>query len=216
MDKPLHKVTGFVTRGSGRAAELLVFRHPNAGIHLPAGTVEANEAPAAAVVREVRKETGGEAHNPALIATESTDLDGGARAAATSARLLGGPSEASGALGPTLRRGQPCRLLDVVAGFAEVSIEGVDLDKDPPKVLRRYTGWLPQQCLTTRLERNHYHLTAAGLTTRQATAASWSHWAEGRFSFECFWTVLADASDLVGPQQQWLELCRDRLTAATT
>jgi 8-oxo-dGTP pyrophosphatase MutT (NUDIX family) len=49
----LDKVTAFVTRSGDFGVELLLFRHPNEGIQLPAGTVEEGEAPAAAVIREV-------------------------------------------------------------------------------------------------------------------------------------------------------------------
>src|SRR5262245_62334075 len=57
-DATVHKVTGFVTRGRRELRELLVFRHPSAGIQLPAGTVEPGEAIEVAVVREVQEETG--------------------------------------------------------------------------------------------------------------------------------------------------------------
>jgi len=58
-DSPaLHKVTAFITRGSGPAAELLVFRHPAAGIQLPAGTVEPGERFEVAALREAREESG--------------------------------------------------------------------------------------------------------------------------------------------------------------
>lgn len=43
--------------GSG-APEILVFQHPEAGLQVPAGTVEAGEAPEAAVLREVLEEAG--------------------------------------------------------------------------------------------------------------------------------------------------------------
>jgi 8-oxo-dGTP pyrophosphatase MutT (NUDIX family) len=54
----LGKVTAFVTRGVGAAAELLVFRHGRSGVQVPAGTVEEGESAEAAVVREVAEETG--------------------------------------------------------------------------------------------------------------------------------------------------------------
>ena len=49
----LEKVTAFVTRERTAWGELLLFRHPFAGIQLPAGTVEPGESPDEAVVREV-------------------------------------------------------------------------------------------------------------------------------------------------------------------
>ena len=54
----LEKVTAFVTRQSPCGQELLLFRHPHAGIQLPAGTVEEGETPEQAVLREAMEETG--------------------------------------------------------------------------------------------------------------------------------------------------------------
>lgn len=51
------KAFAYITRGM----DLLVFRHPDfpeAGIQIPAGTIEAGEAPDAAVMREAFEETG--------------------------------------------------------------------------------------------------------------------------------------------------------------
>ena len=54
----LEKVTAFVTRPGPMGLELLCFQHPNAGIQLPARTVEPGEEPAEAALREVREEAG--------------------------------------------------------------------------------------------------------------------------------------------------------------
>lgn len=54
----LEKVTAFVLPPGEARREVLVFRHPTAGVQLPAGTVEEGEAPEAAVLREVFEETG--------------------------------------------------------------------------------------------------------------------------------------------------------------
>jgi len=65
MDRSTTKVTkvlAYVTRDSAAGSrELLVFDHrdfPEAGIQVPAGTVNAGELPEVAVTREVEEETG--------------------------------------------------------------------------------------------------------------------------------------------------------------
>ena len=58
IDKFLPKVTAFVTRTGQDGTKLLLFRHPNAGIQIPAGTVEEGEMLEQAALREVAEETG--------------------------------------------------------------------------------------------------------------------------------------------------------------
>ena len=54
----MQKVTAFIIRKDQEKKALLLFRHPYAGIQIPAGTVEENETPEQAVRREVLEETG--------------------------------------------------------------------------------------------------------------------------------------------------------------
>ena len=56
--KLVHKAVAAVVRGDGAGAELLVFRHPLAGVQLPKGTVEPGETPAEGVLRELEEESG--------------------------------------------------------------------------------------------------------------------------------------------------------------
>src|SRR5262245_41066280 len=58
MTSIIEKVTAFVTRKSVTGYDVVLFRHPHAGIQIPAGTVEAQESPEAAVLREAFEETG--------------------------------------------------------------------------------------------------------------------------------------------------------------
>ena len=55
--KVVHKAVAAVVRDYGRGSELLVFRYPLAGVQLPKGTVEPEEAYAAAL-RELHEESG--------------------------------------------------------------------------------------------------------------------------------------------------------------
>ena len=58
MNKVVQKVTAFIVRERDGVKELLVFKHPTAGIQIPAGTVEKDEDIETAVKRETYEETG--------------------------------------------------------------------------------------------------------------------------------------------------------------
>jgi ADP-ribose pyrophosphatase YjhB (NUDIX family) len=55
--RSIKKVTAFVIREVRKDVDILLFEHPEAGTQLPAGTVEINEKPEEAVIREVAEET---------------------------------------------------------------------------------------------------------------------------------------------------------------
>lgn len=54
----IHKAAACVVRTRPHGPELLVFRHPIAGIQIPKGSVEGGESPDAAVLRELAEESG--------------------------------------------------------------------------------------------------------------------------------------------------------------
>lgn len=54
----IHKAVAAVIRDTDRASELLVFRHPVAGVQIPKGTVEGDETIEAATLRELKEESG--------------------------------------------------------------------------------------------------------------------------------------------------------------
>lgn len=54
----LNKVTTFITRQGLKGLELIDFRHPNAGIQIPAGTLEAGKADRDAALRKAVEEIG--------------------------------------------------------------------------------------------------------------------------------------------------------------
>ena len=52
------KSVACVVRATPRGSEVLVFEHPDGTIQIPKGTVEEDESPACAVLRELREESG--------------------------------------------------------------------------------------------------------------------------------------------------------------
>lgn len=61
MQKKVEKVLAYITRKTAGRTELLVFEHkdfPEAGFQIPAGTVDPEEIPEQAVLREILEESG--------------------------------------------------------------------------------------------------------------------------------------------------------------
>jgi len=58
IEQVMEKVTIFITRKKNSRIELLLLRHPYAGIQFPAGTVEEDEDTDDAAKREIYEETG--------------------------------------------------------------------------------------------------------------------------------------------------------------
>src|SRR5437588_461167 len=89
----LEKVTAFITKQEGETKELLVFQHPNAGVQVPAGTVEAGEDIEQAVLRETFEETGLEAVQLICkLDTQLLDPSGNERALLQATELFAEPS----------------------------------------------------------------------------------------------------------------------------
>lgn len=84
MEQPrVGKVAAVVIRNGSSGPEVLVFDHPleEAGfmVQLPAGTIEPDEAPEAAAVRELFEETGVEVLTGALAGIRDEEWEGQAR-----------------------------------------------------------------------------------------------------------------------------------------
>lgn len=66
--RELLKVTSFIVRNISGHFEVLLLRHPHAGIQFPAGTVDEGEDTATAAIREADEETGLTAFSSVLTA----------------------------------------------------------------------------------------------------------------------------------------------------
>lgn len=208
--RTIGKVTAFVTRRTNpqAIADLLVFRHPDAGIQLPAGTIEPGEDPPAAVVREVEEETGLRDVRIVTGLGTSTMTLGEAAAFSERAPLRQGPSPRARRLA-TMPRGWWCRVVNRQHDYAEVIYEELDRNCDPQPVLVRYSGWVQADHLAERLERTFFHIECL-----KPTPECWLQRAEDRFEFACQWLPLAPVPALSAPQQVWLDECYPALMAS--
>jgi 8-oxo-dGTP pyrophosphatase MutT (NUDIX family) len=196
------KVTAFITREANEVRQLLVFRHPHAGIQLPSGTMEAGETPEIALLREVHEETGLTAVEiVAKLETIERVLEGAERVMNEPYILELEPGD-QGRRVASLTRGTPVRLIEVENDYSHVwykfTVEDGVIRPDT-----HYTGWLPSRLLTDATRRHLFHLTLTAPTPNR-----WLIEAD-RHTFELYWAALD--VELVAPQQPWLELVRERL-----
>ena len=165
-DDVIGKVSVFVTRGTDLGRELLVFRHPSGGVHLPAGTVEENEAADVAALRETWEETG--LNQVIIIATlgsQRETMRNDYQMVLRRVTLRHDPAPDAPAVVasfPTylgLRRGLPVRQIgDVQNGFAPVAYEEYDgiMDAADAVPSRTVKGWVPADALTPTIQRHFW------------------------------------------------------------
>lgn len=191
MSEPLGKVTALITRKTKTTPEILVFRHPSAGIQLPAGTVEPNESFTDAVIREVVEETGltqvtirkflGERifHEDRSFILQTTKL-----------RKL--PCLQAETFEVAVLRGHSCEVQWTTEAFSFVTLGN--------ESGAARTGWILTSNLTNTVVRQFYHLTC-----EQNTGPNWTKRADLNHEFKCFWTPLIPPPKIHPAQQEWID-----------
>ncbi len=194
----LEKVTAFVTRRTASGCELLLFRHPFAGIQLPAGTVEDGEAAEAAARREVLEEAG---LRDVIVVRGLGYIDEGQPGRIFTARRT--PVYARPDAGSfdwaEFRRGIAVKPLRQAAGFTHVTYEEWDRFPDRQYITYCITGWVPDDTLSPTQRRYLFHLEAPA-----DGAATWTQPADNH-EFQLFWAPLSALPPLIAFQQRWLD-----------
>ncbi len=204
-ENALRKVTAFVTRRGRGGLELLLFRHPNAGVQFPAGTVEPGEAPAQAALREVREETGlGDVCLAASIGSRVEAPAGGSHVIARLTRVYARPDPTSFDWAE-LRPGIVVQVERRQAGYTQVTYEEWDRYPVGSYVTYCLTGWVPDETRAETIERHFFHLQSVG-----GSPAAWAQRADNH-TFRPFWASLAALPPLVAPQDGWLPYVQGEL-----
>jgi ADP-ribose pyrophosphatase YjhB (NUDIX family) len=199
----VRKATAFITRETANGREVLVFRHPEAGIQLPAGTVEDGESFEDGALREACEETG--MCDLALVkhlGTLEQCFDGMQRRVICDVELLEAPNGTSN--GIMLERGNRVLLHEARHGYAYITHDAVN---DPYYPYPSVSGWLHADAV----QRHHLVRHLFHLATTAPVPDAWKHLVEGKYLFRFFWVNVKDYPHLVEPQQLWWDAVIEQL-----
>lgn len=195
----MQKVTAFVLCKFRGEIDLLLFRHPYAGIQIPAGTVEENETPEDAVKREVLEETGlSKFCRSAYLGFTDEVLDSNLRIVAKAARVYSRP-DLNSSDWANLRRGIRVDVLRAAEFFSQVSYVEYDQYPDPQYISMNITGWVENERLDQE-QRRHYYC----LEVEEKVEETWQRQTDNHI-FTLFWASLKALPEIVYPQSTWLE-----------
>jgi 8-oxo-dGTP pyrophosphatase MutT (NUDIX family) len=199
----LIKVAAFITQDAEDARYLLVFRHPTAGLQIPAGSAELNETAQDAVLREAVEESGlTELRMQAVLGSKPLTLDASTAYLLEDTLLQLLPDDSATVVrGHVLRRGSSVRVSEQQGIFSRVSVEEGELRGDEWVITSRRSGWVVTAALTRTVERHSFHL-----MTDEKTPSEWLVEAEPKRKLvvTCFWQRLEREMPLFPPQNEWL------------
>ncbi len=201
--RELDKVTCLITRTQGRLTELLLFRHPNAGIQIPAGSVEMDERPDQAALREGFEESGlAGLEIVQKIGVRLEPKPANQRVVALPARVYARPDERSFNWA-SLPRGITVELLQSGEEYSLVSYVEGDVYLEPAYITYQITGWVWSATLAQVVRRHFFHLKAQpGISPAELQVKTDQH------IFHPFWCALNDLPEIVAPQNEWLDFVR--------
>ena len=209
VNEVIQKVTAFIIRERDGVKELLVFKHPTAGIQIPAGTVEKGEAIETAVQREVYEETGLQ-----LVEIEDylgcfeNELEDNERIIAETTQVYIEPSLDAIPYKRKLPKGLTVDYLSTQEDFTHISYIEYEYDKfhKPIHIDANITRWVPNENIGAQKKR-HFFL----LTTQEETADAWELKGDQGHIFEPYWTPLSPKPNIISPQDKWLDFVYERI-----
>lgn len=197
--KTINKVTAFVTRQTAQGLDLLLFKHPYAGIQIPAGTVEPGETPEDAVIREVNEETGLTAVRLAAhLGTQEEEITADQRVIIPPATVYARPDVTSFDW-VRIRSAVQVSVVRQQGEFSQITYIENDREPNSNYISMQITGWALNEQLAARRRRDFYHLEFAGQSPQSWTVFSDHH------TFSPFWAPMDDLPAIISPQNQWLK-----------
>lgn len=207
MDIAVEKVTAFVTRECSGAKELLVFKHPSAGVQIPAGTVEDGESLETGVMREVYEETGlKRVKIEKCLGCIQNELGENERVVSKTTQVYNKPRLNSSVCKEELARGLTVNYNATHGDFTHISYIEYDRIPNPTCVHYEITGWVPDRNLSLQITRHFFRL-----TTQEETADGWDVKSDRDHIFKLYWTPLSPKPQIVQPQDKWLDFVYEQI-----
>ena len=198
----VEKVTAFITRtGRQGQQQLLLFQHPQAGVQIPAGTVDAGEDWQTAVLREATEETGlTQLTIHRYLGQIENELAAGEAILNQDCQILSQPDEQSLPFAPFFSRGMTLQVGERNGRFRHITYLEYDQLPTPQSITLYINGWLPEERLCWHKTRHYVHLHC-----HQATPDQWSLPSDRSHIFAPFWANLKPNPSVISPQNRWLD-----------
>ena len=207
MSGVVQKVTAFIVREKSGIKELLVFKHPTAGIQIPAGTVEAGEDLETAVKREVYEETGLQSVEiEAYLGCFENELGEDERIIAETTQVYIEPDLNAMPYREKLTKGLTVNYHSIREDWTHISYVEYDKYPNPTCICSNITGWVPNENISERKTR-HFFL----LSTQEETENAWELKSDRGHIFNPYWTPLSPKPEIISPQDTWLDFVYEKI-----
>lgn len=197
MEKSIGKVSCFITRKKHNKLELLLIQHPNAGIQIPAGTVEINEDFQQAAMREVVEETGLKEFVSCRSIGKQEQILEGKYIIFDKAKIYSRP-DISSLQWAEIRRGITVLHERSQGNFVQISYKEGDKFPEPNYITYQITGWTEESNLASKVTRQFYHFQSSSQVDEWEIETDNHH-------FKLFFSPLDNLPQIVSPQNEWLD-----------
>ena len=209
MKKPFEKVSAFITQERNGVEMLLVFKHPTAGVQIPAGSVEIEEDIETTATRETYEETGLQhVKIEKYLGCFENELESNEKITTETTRVYNEPNLSSIPYKQKLTRGLTVDYHSMQADFTHISYIEYEYDKlyKPKCININITGWVLNEHLSAEKKRHFFHL-----STQEETADAWELESDLGHIFKPYWTPLSPKPNLIPPQDKWLNFVYEEL-----
>lgn len=211
MNESFEKVTAFITQVRNGVKMLLVFKHPTAGIQIPAGSVEIGEAIETTAIREAYEETGLQyVKIEKYLGCFENELTSHERIITETTQVYDEPNLSAISYKQKLTRGLTVDYHSTQEDFTHITYIEYEYDElyKPKCISSNITGWVPNENLSSQKKRHFFHL-----STQEETAVAWELESDLGHIFKPYWTPLSPKPNLIPPQDGWLDFVYEKLNS---